>query len=337
MDRFIRKSMHDISNTHTISNKTSKLGKSIIKPFKCIEISPLVDDYYSRLLDWAGDSIVYASDSITYHYNTKSECTEVLNTFQHFGLNSIRIHEPSNQYILGISTGSIQIADLNSPGLAKYHVHKARIGTIEVKDQVVYTGSRDRTIKATDIRMGREIACLKVHLQEVCGLKINATGQLVASGGNDNKLFVHDLRKSNVPLFKAQKHKAAVKALCWSPNKASMLASGGGTADKSVKIWDMNAVGLNDALVRSVDYQSQVCNLHWTKANEIISTHGYSRNDIRIANAGSMKVKGIYGGNGNRTIHFAVDSEEEMFVSGGCDGNLNFWRIHDRLKKTSLR
>jgi len=33
-------------------------------------------------------------------------------------------------------------------------------------------------------------------------------------------------------------HKAAVKALAWCPLESSLLASGGGTKDKSMKFWN---------------------------------------------------------------------------------------------------
>lgn len=33
-------------------------------------------------------------------------------------------------------------------------------------------------------------------------------------------------------------HKAAVKALAWCPLESNLLASGGGTKDKSMKFWN---------------------------------------------------------------------------------------------------
>ncbi|KAM0676639.1 hypothetical protein BDAP_002751 [Binucleata daphniae] len=329
MDRFI----------HTRKLNLIKIPKaphitSTIKPYKSIAIAPLVDDYYSRLLDWSGESIVYASDNIIYHYNTSLEVTNEL-VYYNLCLNSIKIHE--TEIISGISTGSLHIQNFESNTVTKYQTHKARIGAIEIKNNIVYTGSRDRTVKCMDKRTGKEESIIKAHLQEVCGLKINNTGVYIASGGNDNKLFVHDLRKLEVPLFKAQKHKAAVKALFWSPNKSTLLVSGGGTADKSVKIWDMQKIGKEnnigeDALLKSLDHQSQVCNLYWTKTNEIISTHGYSRNDIRVVGAGSLELRSVYSGSVNRTIHFAVNTKETEFVCGGSDGMLNFWKIKDKSK-----
>ena len=48
-------------------------------------------------------------------------------------------------------------------------------------------------------------------------------------------------------------HQAAVKALAWSPHERNLLASGGGTADRSIKFWN----AASGALINSVDKVSQ--------------------------------------------------------------------------------
>jgi len=49
-------------------------------------------------------------------------------------------------------------------------------------------------------------------------------------------------------------HKAAVKALAWCPWQPGVLASGGGTADRTIKLWNCNS----GSLIKSVDAMSQV-------------------------------------------------------------------------------
>jgi cell division cycle 20-like protein 1 (cofactor of APC complex) len=34
------------------------------------------------------------------------------------------------------------------------------------------------------------------------------------------------------------KHSAAIKGMAWHPSKSGVLASGGGTEDRSIKIWN---------------------------------------------------------------------------------------------------
>ena len=49
-------------------------------------------------------------------------------------------------------------------------------------------------------------------------------------------------------------HKAAVKALAWCPWQNNVLATGAGTADQTIKMWNCN----NDTLIKSVNTKAQV-------------------------------------------------------------------------------
>ena len=64
------------------------------------------------------------------------------------------------------------------------------------------------------------IHCIEGHKQEICGLKWSFDDRYLASGGNDNKLMIWDrgMSNSNEPMFKFKSHKAAVKAIAWSPH-----------------------------------------------------------------------------------------------------------------------
>lgn len=65
-----------------------------------------------------------------------------------------------------------------------------------------------------------------------------------------------------VYLFFSQ-HLAAVKAVSWCPWQSGILATGGGTADKAIKIWNINSGNL----INSVDTKSQVCFLSFRVIN----------------------------------------------------------------------
>lgn len=69
-------------------------------------------------------------------------------------------------------------------------------------------------------------------------MKWNPSGDYFASGGNDNKLFVFHAQ-INFPIFK-KTHKAAVKALDWSKNRIGVLSTGGGTADRCIRTWNLS-------------------------------------------------------------------------------------------------
>lgn len=42
------------------------------------------------------------------------------------------------------------------------------------------------------------------------------------------------------PIYSLNQHQAAVKALAWCPWQNHVLASGGGTADRTIRFWNCN-------------------------------------------------------------------------------------------------
>ena len=72
---------------------------------------------------------------------------------------------------------------------------------------------------------------------QVCGLKWSPDERELASGGNDNQLLIWNAHStSHVTRF--GDHTAAVKAIAWSPHQHGLLASGGGTADRTIRFWN---------------------------------------------------------------------------------------------------
>ena len=70
----------------------------------------------------------------------------------------------------------------------------------------------------------------------------------------------------------------------------SILASGGGTADRCIRIWNSSS----GSLLNTVDTKSQVCSLVWApEYKELVSAHGYANNEISIWKYPSMVSKRI--------------------------------------------
>ena len=188
------------------------------------------------------------------------------------------------------------------------------------------TGSRDRLIYLRDVRHDIDsTARLTSHKQEVCGLKWSFDEPAhLASGGNDNKLLVWDIKKHERPVHKFSAHSAAVKAIAWSPHQHGLLASGGGTADRCIRFWNT----LSGAHLNCVDTGSQVCNLSWSKnCNEIVSTHGYSLNQIVVWRYPSMSKVTTLTGHTYRVLYLAMSPDGSTIVTGAGDETLRFWQV----------
>uniref|UniRef100_T1GQ99 Uncharacterized protein n=1 Tax=Megaselia scalaris TaxID=36166 RepID=T1GQ99_MEGSC len=108
-------------------------------------------------------------------------------------------------------------------------------------------------------------------------------------------------------------HMAAVKAIAWSPHHHGLLASGGGTADRCIRFWNT----LTGQPMQSVDTGSQVCNLAWSKhSSELVSTHGYSQNQILVWKYPSLTQVAKLTGHSYRVLYLALSPDGEAIVTG---------------------
>ena len=202
--------------------------------------------------------------------------------------------------------------------------HNARVGSISWNANVFSTGSRDKTILNRDLRSPLEyFTKWNSHKQEVCGLKWSFDGQQLCSGGNDNRLLVWNLNSLN-PVCKFEDHKAAEKAMAWSPHHHGLLVSGGGTADRTIKFRDT----LTGTTVKNVECGSQVCNLMFSKSlNELVSTHGYSQNEINIWKCPKMEKISTLTGHTMRVLYLSMSPDGSTIVTGAGDETLRFWSV----------
>lgn len=208
--------------------------------------------------------------------------------------------------------------------------HSARVGALAYNGDILSSGSRDRLIMQRDIRTPALVSerRLSGHRQEVCGLKWSPDNQYLASGGNDNRLYVWNLHSLN-PVQSYSEHMAAVKAIAWSPHHHGLLASGGGTADRCIRFWNT----LTGQPMQCVDTGSQVCNLAWSKhSSELVSTHGYSQNQILVWKYPSLTQVAKLTGHSYRVLYLALSPDGEAIVTGAGDETLRFWNVFSKAR-----
>ena len=234
------------------------------------------------------------------------------------------------QMAIGTSDHKVQIWDTSKCRLIRSmeEAHCGRVGVLAWNHTMLSSGSRDATICHRDTRAPEAtLAKLRGHTQEVCGLKWSPTGTQLASGGNDNLLNIWDERRltnGSPPLYSLNYHQAAVKALAWCPWQRHMLASGGGTADRMIRFWDLRT----GHFVNAVDTHSQVCALQWSLHDkELVSSHGFSHNQLILWKYPSMVKVAELTGHTSRVLHMAQSPDGTTIVSAAADETLRFWKI----------
>lgn len=315
------------------SLSVKKLRKIPKIPFKVLDAPALQDDFYLNLLDWSESNLLSVGlSSCVYLWSAANgKVFKVCDLGSDDMVTSVGWSKRGSHLGVGTNLGEVHIWDINKVKKVRtLDGHTARVGTLAWGQDCMATGSRDKSILLRDVRSPRGFyERLNGHKQEVCGLKWSYDNQMFCSGGNDNKLLIWTPRSSE-PIFKTNKHKAAVKALAWSPHQHGLLASGGGTADRCIRFWNAHL----GKMVDSVDTGSQVCNLLFSKnKNELISTHGYTQNQIHLWDYPDMSKVATLTGHTFRVLYLAMSPDGKTIVTGAGDETLRFWDIGSADKK----
>jgi cell division cycle 20-like protein 1, cofactor of APC complex len=296
-------------------------------PYKVLDAPALQDDFYLNLIDWGAQNFLAVGlASNVYLWNgDNSKVTKLCDLGMTDTVTSVGWATKGHQFTVGTNNGEVHLWDVSK--LKKIRVmkgHTNRVSSISWNSNLFSTGSRDKSILNRDPRCASPfIQKLLGHKQEVCGLKWSPDEQQLCSGGNDNRVMVWNAGASS-PLYKFSDHTAAVKAVAWSPHQHGLLASGGGTADRHIRFRNT----LTGETINSVDTGSQVCNLVFGKTvNELVSTHGYSFNEVNIWKYPKMEKVGTLMGHTMRVLYLCMSPDGSTVVTGAGDETLRFWSV----------
>ena len=254
---------------------------------------------------------------------------------------------------IGYYSGFIEIWDIvKNTKIRTLNGHDNRVGCLNWNEYILASGSKDSKIYNHDVRLKEHIIHkLLYHKQEICSLKYNYDGNLLASGGNDNMVYIYDVRKfcnnnsinncnknfniinnNSRPLFSLSYHTAAIKALSWCPFIRNLLATGAGSKDKTIKFFSCDS----NKMINSYYTGSQVCNILWNKKEkEIISSHGFSKNNIIIWKYPKMTKIADLKGHMKRVLYLTISPDENTIVSGAGDETIRFWKINEKIDENS--
>ncbi|KAK6454690.1 substrate-specific activator of APC-dependent proteolysis [Scheffersomyces xylosifermentans] len=338
ISRDLQQELYSLSPVRQESQKLllspQKKPRSISKvPYRVLDAPELSDDFYLNLVDWGQQDIlaVGLGDSVYLWDGATQSVDRLCNLSNKDKVTSLNWIGSGTHLAIGTSKGLVEIWDATKIKCVRtMSGHSLRVSSLAWNEHILSSGSRDRTILNRDVRIENHyVNKFESHKQEVCGLKWNAEENKLASGGNDNKLFIWDGLNTK-PLHHFTDHTAAVKAIAWSPHQRGILASGGGTADKTIKTWNT----LTGNLVHDVNTGSQVCNLIWSKnSNELVSTHGYSRNQIIVWKYPSMQQIAQLTGHTYRVLYLSLSPDGETIVTGAGDETLRFWNVFEKNKQ----
>ncbi|KZC11004.1 PREDICTED: cell division cycle protein 20 homolog [Dufourea novaeangliae] len=301
-------------------------------PDRILDAPEIVDDYYLNLIDWSESNILaVALGSNVYLWNAATGTIEQL--FELEGndyICSVAWIQEGPYLAVGTTVGNTELWDCSQTKRVRVmNGHAARVGSLSWNSHILTSGCRAGQIAHHDVRQRDHLlSSINAHAQEVCGLKWSPDGKYLASGGNDNMLLIWPSiggqnYSQTQPIYSLNQHQAAVKALAWCPWQNNILASGGGTADRTIRFWNCNT----GACLNTVDTKSQVCSLLWsTTYKEIVSGHGYAQNQLTIWKYPGMTKVAELTGHTSRVLHLAMSPDGTTILSAGADETLRLWK-----------
>ncbi|KAJ3881905.1 WD40 repeat-like protein [Lentinula edodes] len=349
--------------------------RSVCKtPYRVLDAPELAEDFYLNLVDWSSTNVLGVGlGSCVYLWTAHNAAVSKLCDLAESRdtISSVSWVQKGSTLAVGTLSGTLHVYDASTLQIIRTYpqAHGQRIGAIAWNAHILSSGSRDRMVHHRDVREAdtRPFKRCQGHKQEVCGLKWSGDGgpssANLASGGNDNKVCIWDLRGSrraaaglpnagrpvpgtssgddasagDIPLWKFHEHTAAVKALAWDPHVSGVLATGGGTQDKHIRFWNTGT----GTMLNELDTGSQVCNLIWSlTSHELVSTHGFSsttaQNQICIWKYPTLNMVASLTGHTNRVLYLAMSPDGETIVTGAGDETLRFWNAFPK-KESSER
>jgi len=294
---------------------------------KVLDAPGLEDNFYGHPIDWSKNNIIaVALSESVFLFDAGSGATERLLSLPSGHVTSLRWAGEGVHLSVGTTSGEVQIWDsLQTRQLRSLRGHGGRLGALAWNDHILSSGAADAEIHHHDVRVKDHLQArlTGAHTDLVCGLDYSSNGWL-ASGCNDNGVCIWDSHMSRTPLHSLTEHAAAVKAIKWCPWQRNVLATGGGSADRQVCLWNAS----NGRLLMSADAQSQVTALMWgQEERELVTGHGYSRNHLSVWKHPSLVKVGDLEGHSQRVVGMAQSPDGSVICSASGDETLRFWRI----------
>lgn len=298
-------------------------------PEKILDAPDMLNDFYLHLMDWSSlNHMAVALSAGVYIWNAADGSIVQLcqKEAEDEYITSVAWIAQGNVLGVGDSAGKVQLWDVATSKLIRsMGGHTDRVGCLDWNQHILASGGREGDILLHDVRVAEhQVGRMVGHTQEVCGLTWAKDGRTLASGGNDNCVQLWDWQGGDSPLHTITAHQSAVKAVSWCPWQAGVLATAGGTVDRTIRVWNTASM----TQLQSLDTGSQVSSIAWnSEYKELVTGHGFSHNQLTVWRYPSMAKVADLTGHTSRVLLLATSPDGSTVASVAADETIRLWKI----------
>jgi WD40 repeat protein len=207
------------------------------------------------------------------------------------------------------------------------HVFQSPILCCTWHNGALLSGTRDGLFGIFDPKSGESEVRSDLHQEELCSISFQGDSHLFATSSNDATVKIWDFRQMQSPISTYTEHSAAIRAVSWSPLSPGIIATGRGTSDKTIRIWNAET----GKTIAAVDTGSQVCNLYWNdEYNELLSTHGFSQHQLALWRCADLSLLAQFYEHRQRVLFMSRSPDGTKVATAAPNDDLRIWRMFPR-------
>ena len=354
------------------------------KPIDVKDCPDFLDDFYLNLVSWSKDNVLaVALYQQVWLYNCETHAIAQLVEYRRSSNGSSGeslpvLYEPdeyvtslewctqpekTHYLLVGSNRGVIYMYDTIAMAMVTgMNTYRRDISTLSWNNHTscFASGGAKKDILIHDIRIPCNVVSIyRGHDCRVCSLKWDVTGKTLASGGNDNTVCIWDAAMSSgtpssdtnsiiSPRLQFRGHRGAIKALDWCPYSTGTIASGGGRADTTIKVWNTNNGNVSSSTLTGSQVTSVLWSQHYHQRGELVSAHQtgelhlwkYSKQEATTTSSGSyLTHKCGLDGHNRRILNLVMSPNGGIVASVGGDERLKMWNVFGGCddRSTSIR
>jgi WD40 repeat protein len=302
-------------------------------PSAKILLPDIPSDFYLSPLDWSRtDILAMASLSDTAFISPKTRLVHN-QPGTPFDPTSLKFDSDGLLLAIGNDHGRLAVYSVtDGQQVRSFGLFESSVLCSDWAGSVVLSGSRDGQFAALDLRAMRPVVLSSVHAEEICSVRCHRDRPHVfATSSNDATVKIWDIRRIERPTAVYGGHSSAVRAVCWCPHCPDVIASGGGTFDKSIRIWNATS----GETLTTVNTGSQICNLFWSpEYNELLSTHGFSQHQLALWRGADLSPIAQFYEHKQRVLFMAASPDATRVATAAPGDDIRIWNMFPSKRRT---